>query len=74
MNFIMMICYRVETAIAQTIVPYFYKKNENRMLTKQLFSTLADIITNEEEQTLTITIARLSTPGDNEPIRNYVKF
>jgi hypothetical protein len=69
MNVIKMICYRAETAMAETVSPYFYKeKNEKRMLIKQLFNTPADITTNEEEQTLTITIGSLSAPRYNEAI------
>ncbi len=40
------------------------------MLIKQLFNTPADIITNEEEQTLTITIGSLSASRYNEAIKN----
>lgn len=70
MNVIKMICYRAETAMAETIAPYFYKeKNEKRMLIKQLFNTPADITVNQEEQTLTITIASLSAPRYNEAIK-----
>jgi phosphoenolpyruvate carboxylase len=70
MNVIKMICYRAETAMAETIAPYFYKeKNEKRMLIKQLFNTPADITVKEEEQTLAITIASLSAPRYNEAIK-----
>jgi hypothetical protein len=75
MNVIKMICYRAETAMAETIAPYFYKeKNEKRMLIKQLFNTPADITSNEEEQTLTITIGSLSAPRYNEAIKNLCEI
>ena len=75
MNVIKMICYRAETAMAETISPYFYKeKNEKRMLIKQLFNTPADITVNEEKQTLTITIASLSAPRYNEAIRKLCEI
>ncbi len=53
--------YLAKTAMDETIAPYFYKeKNEKRMLIKQLCNTPADIIANEEEQTLIITVASLN--------------
>ena len=70
MNIIKMICYRAETAMAELISPYFYKQNnEKRMLIKQLFNTPADIMVNEQNQTLTITIASLSATRYNDAIK-----
>ena len=64
-----MICYRAETSMAEVVAPFFNKqKEEKRMLIKQLFNTPADIIANEEEQTLTIQLASLSAPRFNEAI------
>lgn len=75
MNVIKMICYRAETAMAETVAPYFYKeKNEKRMLIKQLFNTPADITTNEEEKTLTVTIGSLSAPRYNEAIKKLCEI
>ncbi len=71
MNIIKMICYRAETAMAEVTAPYFYKeKNEKRMLIKQLFTTPADIIPDENDKTLTIRLASLSAPRYNEAIKN----
>jgi len=69
MNVVKMICYRAETALAETAAPFLYKeKNEKRMLIKQLFNTPADIIPSEDQKTLTIELASLSAPRYNEAI------
>lgn len=74
-NIIKMICYRAETAMAEIIAPYFYKeKNEKRMLIKQLFNTPADIVSDEEEQTLTIKLCSLSAPRYNKAINELCKI
>ena len=71
MNVIKMISYRAETAMAEMVAPYFYKeKDEKRMLIKQLFNTPADIIADEQQQTLTIRVRSLSAPRYNEAIQN----
>lgn len=75
MNVIKMICYRAETALAQTVAPFFYKeKNEKRMLIKQLFNTPADLIPSEKEKTLTIKLASLSAVRYNEAITQLCTF
>ena len=69
MNVIKMICYRAETSLAEVIAPHFYKeKEERRMLIKQLFTTPADIIPDEEKKTITVKVGSLSTPRYNEAI------
>jgi hypothetical protein len=66
MNVIKMICYRAETALAELIVPHFAKsKTEKRMLIKQIFKSPADLIVNNEDKTLTISLYSLSTDRAN---------
>ena len=75
MNIIKMICYRAETALAQQLTPFFAKaKQEKRMLVKQIFNTTADLLPDEENQTLTIKLYTLSTPRANDAVKSLSKL
>ncbi len=66
LNIIKMICYRGETALSEQISPFFARsKEEKRMLIKQIFNTAADLIPDDEKQTLTVILYSLSTPRAN---------
>jgi len=71
MNIIKMIAYRAETALSEIVrLSLPPKSDEKRMLIKQLFSTPADIIPDEQNNTLTIKISTLSAPRYNQAIEN----
>jgi hypothetical protein len=66
LNIIKMICYRAETTLAEQLTPFFAKaREEKRMLIKQIFNTAADLIPDQQNQTLTINLYTLSTPRAN---------
>jgi len=66
-NTIKMIAYRAESAMANTITPFFKKaNNEARMLIKEIIKSDADIKPNYIHKTLTITLHSLSTPRANK--------
>jgi len=50
---------------------FLQRKNEKRMLIKQLFNTPADLIALEKEKTLTIKLTSLSALRYNEAITQY---
>lgn len=72
MNIIKMICYRAETAMANIIDKEYY--NEKRMIIKQIIETNADIIPNEADNTLTVTLHSLSTPRFNVVAEKVAHF
>jgi len=53
---------------------FLQRKNEKRMLIKQLFNTPADLIPSEKEKTLTIKLASLSALRYNEAITQLCTF
>ena len=65
MNCIKMICYRAETAIANSLTDNSISSEQKRMLVKQIMSNNADIMPDTQNQTLTITLHTLSTPRFN---------
>jgi len=66
MNVIKMICYRAETSVAQWIVPYLAKaENEKRMVVKQIIKSNADLIPDYENETLTVILHSLSAARYN---------
>ncbi len=65
-NTIKMIAYRAETAVANLLVPYYKKSdNEIRMLVKEIIKTDADLIPDYENKSLTVRLHSLSTPRAN---------
>ena len=75
MNTIKMIAYRAETAVANLLVPY-YKKSENeiRMLVKEIIKSDADLIPDYKNKTLTVRLHSLSTPRANQTAKKLCKF
>ncbi len=61
-NIIKMICYRVETAVANIVSESVKssKTDEKRMLVKQIIQTPADIFPDYQNNTLTVTIHSMS--------------
>ena len=66
MNIIKMICYRAETVIVNLLSEYGIKEAEKRMVAKQIIENNADILPDEENKTLTITLHSLSAPRYNK--------
>jgi len=74
-NIIKIICYRAETAFGQALtVNYKRKEDEMRMLVKNIITTSADIIPDYQNNTLTISLYSLSTPRDNQPVRQICEL
>ena len=70
-NILKMICYRAETTFGQILSSGYKKKeNEMRMLVKNLITTKGDIVPDYQNNTLTIALYSLSTPRDNEALKN----
>ena len=68
-NTIKMIAYRAETAVANLLIPYFSKAdNEIRMLVKEIIACDADLIPDYKNKTLTIILHSLSTPRANKAV------
>lgn len=65
-NIIKMICYRAETSFSILLASNYKKKTEEmRALTKSLIRTKANIIPNNDAETLTVELYSLSNPRDN---------
>ena len=74
-NAIVMLAYRVETAL-YTIIAEFFKgtKNHGRMLLKEIFSSDADMIPDYKNKTLTIVLHSMSTPRANKAVGKLCEF
>jgi len=74
-NTIKMIAYRAETAVANLLIPY-YKKSENeiRMLVKEIIKSDADLIPDYSNKTLTVRLHSLSTPRANQVAKKLCNF
>lgn len=62
---IKMIAYRAETAMANTLREYIPGKDEARPLIRQIFMTEADIMPDEKNGILKISIHNMTNPGNN---------
>jgi hypothetical protein len=72
MNVIKMICYRAESAVASTIMPFLGKpQEEKRMVVKQIIAANADLIPDYEKNTLTIILHSLSANRFNEAVKKF---
>jgi hypothetical protein len=72
-NIIKMICYRAETAVANILNESMRsKKEEKRMLVKQIIGTPANILPNQQDKTLTVTLHSLSSNRYNEALGNLI--
>lgn len=66
---IKMIAYRAETAMANTLQEYISKKDEARSLVRQIFMTDADIMPDEKNGVLRITIHNMTNPRNNRYVQ-----
>jgi hypothetical protein len=74
MNIIKMICYRAETSVANILAEYTNDNQQKRMLVKQIIETNADITSDMDNKTLTITLHSLSAPRYNEAAKKLAAF
>ncbi len=74
-NAIVMLAYRAETALFNSLPKYFLNaKKEGRALLREIFSSDADLMPNNQKKTLTITIHSLSTPRSNQALQHLCKL
>lgn len=75
LNIVKMIAYRAETAVASMLQPHLKTaEREKRMLVKQIIQSPADMIPDEENNTLTICLHTLSTPRYNKAAAELAKI
>lgn len=75
LNIIKMIAYRAETAVASLLQPHLKAAaKEKRMLVKQIIQSPADMIPDEQNNTLTICLHALSTPRHNKAVAELAKI
>ena len=73
LNIIKMICYRAETVVANIISEALSsKKEEKRMLVKQIIQAPADILPDYKNKTLTVTIHSMSNQRFNQAIQKLL--
>lgn len=74
-NAILMIAYRAESALHNTIDPHYKNnKKDGRMLLKEIFNSDADMIPNYQDNTLTIRLHSLSNNRYNEVAQKLCAF
>ena len=64
-----MIAYRAETAVVGLLKPHLAKEEEARALARELFVSSADLVPNEQENTLTVRVHRMASPSHDKAIR-----
>jgi len=69
---IKIIAYRAETAMANCVRPLLgeHHRDEARVYIRKLYNSEANLIPDEENQTLTVEIHSLATPKENEILKN----
>ena len=73
MNIIKMICYRAETALANQLAPHFSRaENEIRALVKAITRLSIDLIPDEENKMLNITLYPLSNIRSQKALANVI--
>jgi hypothetical protein len=74
-NAIVMVAYRAESALYNTMSE-FYKstEKEGRTILKEIFSSDADMIPDNQNQTLTIKLHSLLTPRANQAVKELCSF
>ena len=75
LNIIKMICYRAETSFANLLAPHYKKSiNEKRMLAKSIIKSNIDLVPDYENKTLTVELYSLSSPRENEAVKNVCEI
>jgi len=74
-NIIKMICYRAETSFTKLLSTFYTKeRNEKRMLVKNIINTRGDMIVDDENKNLIISLHSLSTPRDNSALEKIMNM
>lgn len=75
MSIIKMICYRAETSFINLIPKSFKKKeNERRAFAKNSIQLKGDIIPDYENDILTVIVYTMSTPRENEALKEIIQI
>lgn len=75
MSIIKMICYRAETSFINIIPKSFKKKaNERRAFAKNSIQRKGDIIPDYENDILTVIVYTMSTPRENEALKEIIQI
>jgi hypothetical protein len=75
MNTIKMIAYRAETALVNSIRPYYKNADKDgRQIIQDILRSDADLLPDYSAKTLTVTLHSLSTPRANYAVENLCKF
>ncbi len=73
MNVIKMISYRAESSVASLLSPYLFNvDNEKRMLVKQIIKSNADLIPDNDKNTLTVRLYSLSANRYNQAVSKII--
>jgi transposase-like protein len=64
-----MIAYRAETALVGLLRKHLKKEEEARALVRELFVSAADLLPNEQKNTLTVRVHRMASPSHDKAIR-----
>jgi hypothetical protein len=74
-NIIKMIAYRAETALYRQVIPYYKNADKDgRMIIKEIMNTPADILPDNNTETLTVRLHPLSTPRANEAAKKLCEI
>ncbi len=70
-----MVAYRSETALYRQIAPYYKNVDKDgRMIIKEIMNTPADMLPDNNTQTLTVRLHPLSTPRANEAAKKLCEI
>jgi len=64
-----MIAYRAETAVVGLLKPHLAKDEEARALARELFVSSADLVPDEQDNTLTVRVHRMASPSHDKAVR-----
>ena len=68
-----MIAYRAETALVGLLIPHLNKEEEARALVRELLVSAADIIPDQDQNTLTVRIHRMACPAHDKAIEKLLE-
>ena len=70
-----MICYRSETSLLNLLSPHFVRaREEGRIFLKTLFQLPADILPDEQAETLTVTFHAMANPRSNKALKELCEI
>lgn len=65
-----MIAYRAETAVVGLLKPHLAKDEEARALARELFVSSADLVPDEQDNTLTVRVHRMASPSHDKAVQS----